>query len=37
MVNYAHVDIDFWVQVLDHFLVEGIVGVPYIYIYFLTQ
>ena len=33
MVNYAHVDIDFWVQVLDHFLVEGIVGVPYIYIY----
>ena len=32
-VNYAHFDIDFCVQALDHFLVEGIVGVPYIYIY----
>ena len=35
-VNYAHFDIDFWVQVLDHFLVEGIVGVPHIYIYIDT-
>ena len=29
-VNYAHFDIDFCVQALDHFLVEGIVGVPYL-------
>ena len=37
-VNYAHFDIDFWVQVLGQFLVEGIAGVPYIiYIYTLTQ